>query len=300
MTENRPELVADSDFERIIQPYSEDTLAAILYTARSRKQKVYVWGNTLMISAVLYQRLLEEGADIEIECLEFADKVEAMCFVCMQQLERKDLNEAYRKYLIGVIYAAEYLRASGENPQSVYRSAVKLAVPLNISAGTVLKYYAYSKAIKTIYEVEPKLADCLLNETVRISHENTLELARIPPENLKHLLAEIESGKLKRITYADMRYESRYNPPKGIKPSKVERSEETDEKLAIRQIPVFDPDAQVSSLALTVPSWASSIRRVTDATDFSKISNAARNRLMRNLSDLRACIDTITQAIEEE
>ena len=97
-----------------------------------------------------------------------------------------------------------------------------------------------------------------------------------------------------------MRFETQYNPPKGIKQSKVIRTEEKDEKLAIRQVPTYDPDAQVSSLALTVPSWTSSINRVTDATDFSKISNAARNRLMRNLTQLNNSIEQIKQAIEEE
>lgn len=295
-------LHADSDFERIIQPYSDNDINEMIaaYKTSSAECVIYAWGDTLLMSAYLYQRLMDAGLPVKIEQLAFDSKLEAICFVCLQQLERKDLTDSYHRYLIGKAYMAEHILASADQPISKFKSAMKLAGPLNIASGTVLKYYEYTKAIETVYEIEPKLADLILLEAVRISHDNTVELSRIPKENLKRLLAAIESGELKWITYADMRYETHYNPPKGLKPSRVERNEAIDEKLAIRQMPAYDPDAQVSSLALTIPSWSSSIKRVTEATDFSKISNAARNRLMRNLTHLCSSIDTIRKAIEEE
>jgi hypothetical protein len=296
-------LCADSEFERIIQPFSENTISKILETYKEDPQKkptVYAWENTLLSSAFLYQKIIDAGMDYEVKYMDFDSKYDAIYFICLQQLKRKDLKDSYYKYTIGKAYITEHIKANIDKSVSKFRSAMKLAEPLQISSGTVLKYYEYTKAIDAVYDAEPKLADYILNESVRISHKNTLELARIPRDNLRRLLSSIENDGLKWITYADMRYETHYNPPKGLKPSRIERNETSDGKLAIRQLPAYDPDAQVSSLALTIPSWASSIKRVTDATDFSKISNAARNRLMRNLAHLSNSIEIIRQAIEEE
>ena len=296
------DLHSDIDFERIIQPYSEATVNEIIDSYRNApfECEIYVWEDILLTSAYLYQKILESGLPFKIEHLDFSNKLEAICFVCMQQLERNDLKESYHRYLIGKAYMSQHILANTFNSVSKFKSAMKLAGPLNISSGTVLKYYEYAKSIETIYEIEPKLADYILNETVRISHANTIELARIPTDNLRRLLDLVEKGELKWITYADMRFESQYNPPKGNRSSRVERKEEDDEKLAIRQMPAYDPDAQISSLALTIPSWSSSIKRVTDATDFNKISDAARNRLMKSLTNLSSSIITIRQAVEEE
>ncbi len=296
-------LQADSAFEKLIQPYSDNELNEIIAKYKNQpteKFTVDVWNNTLLISAYLYQKITDEEIAITLRSYEFSNKLEAIVFVCMKQLERKDLTESYYKYLVGQACLTDHFRVNCDKNVSKLQSAMKIAAPLSLAAGTVLKYSEYAKALDSINITEPKLAEYILNERVKLSHNNMIELARIPKENLKQLLDSIEKNGLKKITYSDMRFETQYNPPKGIKQSKVIRTEEKDEKLAIRQVPTYDPDAQVSSLALTVPSWTSSINRVTDATDFSKISNAARNRLMRNLTQLNNSIEQIKQAIEEE
>ena len=296
-------LRADSEIERIIQPYSESTISRIIDECKRDEDKaitVCVWNNVLLTSAFLYQKAIDQNVNIRIRQLDFNSKLEAIIFVCMQQLNRKDLTESFHKYLVGRAYISEYFHVNLEKNVSKLQSAMMLATPLKLAAGTVLKYGEYAKAIDYVYSIEPLLSEYILNERIRLSHNNTIELTRIPKDNLKRLLEAIETKGLQKITYADMRFETQYNPPKGLKPSKVIRNEESDEKLAIRQLPAYDPDAQVSSLALTVPSWTSSINRVTDATDFSKISNAARNRLMRSLGQLCESIEIIKLAIEEE
>ena len=293
----------DSEFERLIQPYSDKALSETIRPYQENRNirfPVYFWQAVLLSPVDLYQKLLDENISIQICDMDFNSKLEAIIFVCMKQLERKDLTNSYYKYLVGEGYLTEYLRANFEKETSKFQSAMKLATPLKIASGTVLKYGEYAKAIDTINTIEPKLVDYMLNERVRISHNNTLELARIPRENIKRVLDAVENNGVTKVTYEDMRFETQYNPPKGLRPSKVVRSEETDEKLAIRQMPAYDPDAQVSSLALTVPSWSSSIDRVTESTNFSKISNAARNRLMRSLNQLNSSIELIKLAIEEE
>ena len=64
-------------------------------------------------------------------------------------------------------------------------------------------------------------------------------------------------------------------------------------------MPKFDPDAELSSLSLTIPSWCSSIERVMNVTDFQRSSKEGKKRLKVQLSNLMTVIDKITKILEE-
>lgn len=67
-----------------------------------------------------------------------------------------------------------------------------------------------------------------------------------------------------------------------------------------KDMPVFDPDADITGLTLTIPSWTGSIHRIQTKTDLSIISSAARSALVRELHVLvdKAC--EMLQILEEE
>jgi hypothetical protein len=58
-------------------------------------------------------------------------------------------------------------------------------------------------------------------------------------------------------------------------------------------MPKYDPDAEASSLALTIPSWRSSIERVQQKANLDGISAGARSSLESELISLRSTIDGI-------
>lgn len=68
---------------------------------------------------------------------------------------------------------------------------------------------------------------------------------------------------------------------------------------AIKSMPQFDPDSEVTGLALTIPSWANSIERTRNNTDLSIVSSEAKNNLEKALSDLLEVISEIMLAIKE-
>lgn len=69
--------------------------------------------------------------------------------------------------------------------------------------------------------------------------------------------------------------------------------------MPIKQMPAFDPDAEIMSLAYTIPSWMDSIRRKCENTDFLKTSDKAREILLYDLKGLTAMTASIIQIIEE-
>ena len=67
----------------------------------------------------------------------------------------------------------------------------------------------------------------------------------------------------------------------------------------VKDMPAPDPDGEVASLSLTIPSWNSSIERVFNKTNMEEISDKAKTQLRVGLMTLRDSIDLILLAIEE-
>ena len=68
----------------------------------------------------------------------------------------------------------------------------------------------------------------------------------------------------------------------------------------MKDAPVFDPDAELIGLTLTIPSWGSSIERAMSSADLSLASKNAKYKLIDALTYLRIKIDDVLSAIKEE
>ena len=64
-------------------------------------------------------------------------------------------------------------------------------------------------------------------------------------------------------------------------------------------MPEYDPDAEVSSLALTIPTWISSIKRTQSMANFGLVSKKALCRLEQQLDTLVETINILRAQIEE-
>ena len=69
---------------------------------------------------------------------------------------------------------------------------------------------------------------------------------------------------------------------------------------SVKDMPAFDPDADINVLTLTIPSWSSSIDRVRNQTDLSIISSHARDGLIKQLYSLVDHVSELLGAIEED
>ena len=65
-------------------------------------------------------------------------------------------------------------------------------------------------------------------------------------------------------------------------------------------MPVYDPDAEVAGLTLTIPSWMSSIDRTKTTAHLEAISPTAKQNLMTALTELEGKIREMLHAIEGE
>ena len=91
-----------------------------------------------------------------------------------------------------------------------------------------------------------------------------------------------------------------YNQSRNAISEVSEGSKETAAVKSIKDMPAFDPDADINVLTLTIPSWSSSIDRVRKKTDLSIISTQAREGLVKQLHSLIGHVNDLLGAVKED
>jgi len=301
-------LKIDPAFKTLIPPLNKTEylrLEASL-VAEGCRDPIVIWEGTIIDGHNRYEICCRRNIPFQTRSMEFECREAVIAWMCSNQLARRNLTEETKKYLIGLEYEqtklANYKKnASGRNQYSPelsrtarsqhgYRTAEAIADEHHISHGTVEKYAAYSRALEDLKSKKPQLVPKILSGQVRISHEGVLELSKMNSAELKNVDRQIRRSKdpfvtLKRtrkILQIPKREEMRIIQPE------------------IKNMPSFDPDAEVTELSLTVPSWTSSIQRVRHTAHLKMISDTARQKLIGILSAHQEALNDILSEIRSE
>ena len=160
---------------------------------------------------------------------------------------------------------------------------------------TVYKYSAYSSALDIIDEKVPDLVKRVRSGQLWISQANIIELSGLSKEQLLSLNNYLLAEKIEHLSYHDMKRELLWN--NYAKP--ILKKESSVSIPSIRNLPQFDPDAEIASLTLTIPSWNSSIERVLKVSDFKIASDTAKYKLKYQLMCLISTTNNILKKLEE-
>ena len=289
-------------FSRLVQPPSEKELEESCkdYSETLSMPIIHTWKGRHLNDQYLYDYCIEYDIPYSVSELSFEDFKQAALYICSCQLSRKTLTSEYRKYLIGQEF--NYLTLDPDDVKqadSKYTVAASLGRELYISAGTVLKYYSYAKAINDIFDHNVDFATKILLGKVKISHANILELLRLMPEEIRSVANSVLSENQNHITLSYIRNEAKWShiQTRAVQ-SRREKKEQTVSKNApIHQMPQYDPDSEVNSLCMTIDFWNSSIQRVYNSSNFAKTTTKARLQLIKKLSLLEQTINVIQESL---
>lgn len=276
------------------------------------REAIITWNGIIVDGHNRYEICHRHQIPFKIQEMDFDCREAVMAWICANQLGRRNISEETRKYLIGMQYQTEKVAVSKRNARGVnqytlednhettdgltlaeitHKTAERIADEHHISHGTVQKYAIFSRAIDEIGRHEPRLVAKIMSGNYKISHKNVVELSRLSPEEIKRINRRIDGGSAPFVQYKRTR--------KVINSGRVATPEETQGP-SVKDMPEFDPDAEISSLTLTVPSWQSSIERTRSKADLSIVSPHARNRLIGVLQRLQDAVDDMMSAIKED
>lgn len=291
-----------SEYRRLCQPISPEAYATLEESmiSSSDSTAIKIWNAVVVCDFEKYEICLKHHLPCHTERLHAHSSEEAMMRVCRCQVQRPDLTESMRRYLIGKMAILERiigfhnaaLKRVTEKHEGVLRKnesryydtlgtiRERLGAKFNLNPMTIGKYEQYAKDIDIIYDIAPDFAAQALTEKIKLSQMRISEISKMQEAEIRIVAENAE------LFFYDKTHSE-------AQPSVRSMG-------LIKNIPKYDPDAEIESLALTIPSWISSMDRVKLAADRFKISFGAKEKLCIELMHLnRKTIELLNHFREE-
>ena len=310
----RRRLKTDEEFKHLIRPLRQREYTQLEQNILSDgcRDPIVVWNDVIVDGHNRYEICMRYDIPFEVKEMEFECREAAIAWICANQLGRRNITEETRKFLIGMQYENEKVvtrirNRLGKNQNSIDTSAMseaeedrvcrhwtarRIAEENNVSAATVQKYAIFTRALEEIGKKEPKLVPKILSGQYKIAHKHVMEMAELPAQDLRRINRKIERNPAEFMQYKATRpvvQGSRFEAVSGDAPAAP----------SVKDMPEFDPDAEISSLTLTIPSWQSSIERTKNTADLTSVSPQAKGNLVRALNELSNTIADLLLEMED-
>lgn len=168
---------------------------------------IIVW-NGLIVDGHNRYTILQKHPDIPytVHEKEFADRYEAIIWICKNQLGRRNLTPEQKKYLVGKQYEAEKALIPNEKGANQYTSLVggqndhqpknektraRIARETNTTDSFVRRAEVFAKGIDAAEEAVPGTRQKVLSGEIKPTAAEIASVARAPPEERPTLVEKI-------------------------------------------------------------------------------------------------------------
>lgn len=207
------DLVIDPEFESVIPPLAQREYDQLLNNILE-DQEVYhpitVWGHTILDGHKRY-KILKENPHIPFRTrkLIFADKYEAIAWICKNQIGRRNLSDAQMAILIGRQFESEKMShggvricgREGARPQNEallngsHKTARKIAEEHGISRASVERSGEYVKALDIAKEYDPNIERDIMAGTINPSKKDVIQIGKVPKEEVPKRVEQLREQK---------------------------------------------------------------------------------------------------------
>lgn len=306
-------LIQDEEFKRLIPPLTPDEFIRLEddIVAHGCLSPLIVWNDILLDGYNRLEICSRHRIPFQIKSLLLENRDAALSWICTHQIGRRNLSEENRRYILGKLYEVQK-RINVRNPHGnnqyekdkhvpIYESKYGLAKDIgdkfHVAHSTIEKYAAYSRAVDRVADVNPQIVPRILTGEVHIGMKNLVNLSKLSAPEIKAVTETVEQDGM-----TELGHEALFNTLIKVQDSLTGIPDQTQNALpapTIKDIPVFDPDADVTSLTLTIPSWQSSIVRVKDNADMEHVSDKAKLALRGAFASLIDTIETMLDLMKE-
>ena len=302
------------EYRQMVQPSGEDVVKRMeeQIIRFGCGEPIYVWSRRLLVDYDRYEIFHRLHIPFRIVNCSARNSEEVIDWICRNQLQRTDLTDAMRRYLIGRQYLALKLlgahyaastpparncRISSVNTSRYEATPIRIRERLgklyHIRQETVERYAAYMKAIDIVRAAAPDLAEGMLSGQLWLTVDHVMELPHKTPEEIRKL-NDLLCGKTENLGKRDLLRE--------LLPAKKRSAAVTPAPpaVSVKDMPCYDPDAEIASLTLTIPAWVSSMRRTNQSIDFRAVSIGAKQAARKELIQLKNEVEALLHAIKKE
>ena len=212
-------LKIDPEFQSQIPPLTDDEFKQLEENILKEGKLIsplIVWGNTLVDGYNRYA-ILQKHPEICFSTmpLRFANREEALAWICKNQLGRRNLTPEQKKFLIGKQYSVEH-RKPGGNGNNQHTAAAKKTAPEelcqintipptsaeasirkqiaernNVSESYVVRSEKFMRGVEIMEQMMPGMQEKILSGQFKVRDADMHRLARADFPNRKQIVHEI-------------------------------------------------------------------------------------------------------------
>lgn len=307
-------LLVDDEFQSLSIPLPGAEYASLDYMIKKDvgHPSVTIWKNYIIDGFEQYNLYQKYHRYYRVDELFFANRDLAIAWICRHQLERSNLTVNARAWLLYRLYCAErkiirkkqakddfqYKQMSPsshfeDDPVSRLKEEAtvleRISDEYRLSSATLRRYAVFGKGLDQLEKRYPGTRNRILTGKLEVARVHMTELLSMPPSELREM---IDNPKCRRLV-----------PPKQEKTENRmangnARKKNIRLKTGIKQMPTFDPDAELKGLTFTVSAWKSAVNRAKEKTDFNKATVVGKYRLRQALEELQIEINKLNRMLE--
>lgn len=209
-------LIIDPEFRDKIPPLTEDEFSLLeenILSDGAVFSPLIVWDGTILDGHNRYE-IIQKHPELTyaVHKVSFANRYEAISWICKHQLGRRNLTPQQKKYLIGQRYEAEKQadafhgnqhtlsdesgadkKCPHQNSRHVTQS--RIAKETNTSASYVREAGTFAKGVDAAEEALPGIKQEILTGTIKPTASAVAAVAKADPEERLRLAAELKKSK---------------------------------------------------------------------------------------------------------
>lgn len=206
---NISDLIIDKEFESVIPPLTDEEFELLKESALNDGEVYHplvVWNNIIVDGHHRY-KILKEHPEIKyrINKREFENRYEAISWICLNQLGRRNLNDAQKKMLIGRRYKTEKMArgasdgfrgnqhkksVKGQNvplPDDVHITSSRIATEMGTNEKTVRRAEKFVDGVDAAEEVLPGVTKDITSGKIKPKQADVAAIAKAPAEERRQL-----------------------------------------------------------------------------------------------------------------
>lgn len=206
-------LKIDEEFESIIPPLDEDEfkhLKANILRDGEIYHPIIVW-NGIIVDGHHRYKILKEYPELKyrVEEKAFANRYEAISWICLNQLGRRNLSVVQKIALAGKRYNAErmarteshefrgnrytdlVIRQNGGLLKEEKDTAKRIANEMGMGARTVERAATFVDGMKAAEEVLPGISQEIMSGKIKPTQAEVAAIAKAPPEQRKEMAEQL-------------------------------------------------------------------------------------------------------------
>lgn len=205
------------------------------------------------------------------------------------------ISREFRWYLIGLTCIHAEKKSFHTNNLNQLLTLEQVAINSGYSHNTMKRFVSYTNSIFRLQIAMPKLADAIIMGNTRLGLKTTIILSKLPPKDIDAVMKRVEDERtpIRKIIAEQIKrpvsYPRRFSDGRGTKSSPK----------SVKDIPRYDPDAQVTVLTYTIPSWKKAMDRIHMNQALHTVSQPTRMKLDMELTNLRCVTEALIERMTE-